>query len=137
MTDYGFDVKKETANVVKWIQDFFKENDLHLHVPEGAIPKDGPSAGITLLSAMASLVLDKSVDPHIGMTGELSLRGDVTAIGGLNEKLMAADRAGLKTILIPKENLDDLKKVPDEIKNKLKIIPVKNYKEAFKILDLD
>ena len=139
------DVMKESAEIAYTLlrsiypdkKDFFKENDLHLHVPEGAIPKDGPSAGITLLSAMASLVLDKSVDPHIGMTGELSLRGDVTAIGGLNEKLMAADRAGLKTILIPKENLDDLKKVPDEIKNKLKIIPVKNYKEAFKILDLD
>ena len=97
----------------------FEENDLHIHVPEGAVPKDGPSAGITMTTALASLVSGKAVAPTIAMTGEVSLRGVVTPIGGLPEKLMAASRAGIQTVFIPMENEDDLDEVPQEVKDKL------------------
>ena len=102
----------------------FKENDLHVHVPEGAVPKDGPSAGITLTTALASLVTGRTVEPTIAMTGEVSLRGVVSPIGGLPEKLMAAVRAGIKKVFIPEENVDDLEEVADEIKEALEIVPV-------------
>ena len=111
----------------------FKDNDLHIHVPEGAVPKDGPSAGITLTTALASLVMKKSVDNKTAMTGEVSLRGVVMPIGGLPEKPMAAERSGIKTVYIPKENLEDLKDVPDEVKQKLEIIPVSNVNEVLKL----
>ncbi len=102
----------------------FEQNDLHIHVPEGAVPKDGPSAGITLTTAIASLVTGKGVDPELAMTGEVSLRGDVMPIGGLPEKLMAALRAGVRRVFIPEENMDDLEDVAAEIREKLEIIPV-------------
>ena len=115
------------------LADKFKENDLHIHVPEGAVPKDGPSAGITLVTALSSLVTGKAVNPKIAMTGEVSLRGYVMPIGGLPEKLMAAERAGVKTVLIPKENEKDLDDVADEIKEQLKIIPIEKIEDALKI----
>ena len=93
-------------------------------MPEGAVPKDGPSAGITLTTAIASLVTGKGVDPELAMTGEVSLRGDVMPIGGLPEKLMAALRAGVRRVFIPEENMDDLEDVAAEIREKLEIIPV-------------
>ena len=108
----------------------FEENDLHIHVPEGAVPKDGPSAGITMTTALASLVSDRAVAPTIAMTGEVSLRGVVTPIGGLPEKLMAASRAGIQTVFIPMENEDDLDEVPQEVKDKLTIIPVADVEEV-------
>ena len=108
----------------------FEENDLHIHVPEGAVPKDGPSAGITMTTALASLVSDKAVAPTIAMTGEVSLRGVVTPIGGLPEKLMAASRAGIQTVFIPMENEDDLDEVPQEVKDKLTIIPVSDVTDV-------
>ena len=108
----------------------FEENDLHIHVPEGAVPKDGPSAGITMTTALASLVSDKAVAPTIAMTGEVSLRGVVTPIGGLPEKLMAASRAGIQTVFIPMENEDDLDEVPQEVKDKLTIIAVSDVTEV-------
>ena len=108
----------------------FEENDLHIHVPEGAVPKDGPSAGITMTTALASLVSGKAVAPIIAMTGEVSLRGVVTPIGGLPEKLMAASRAGIQTVFIPMENEDDLDEVPQEVKDKLTIIPVSDVTEV-------
>lgn len=110
----------------------FEENDIHIHVPEGAVPKDGPSAGITLTTAIASLVTGIKVSPHIAMTGEVSLRGNVMPIGGLNEKLMAAQRAGITTVYIPKDNIIDLKDVSKEITDKLEIIPVESVKEVLK-----
>ncbi|HAB93642.1 MAG TPA: endopeptidase La [Lachnospiraceae bacterium] len=110
----------------------FEENDLHIHVPEGAVPKDGPSAGITMTTALASLVSDRAVAPTIAMTGEVSLRGVVTPIGGLPEKLMAASRAGIQTVFIPSENEDDLDEVPQEVKDKLTIIPVSDVTEVLK-----
>lgn len=110
--------------------DVFEKNDLHVHVPAGAIPKDGPSAGITLTTAIASLINDRAVAPTFAMTGEVSLRGVVTAIGGLPEKLMAAQRAGIKTVFIPKDNVDDLRDVAEEVKQALDIVPVSEVKEV-------
>ena len=115
----------------------FETHDLHIHVPEGAVPKDGPSAGITLTTALASLILNKAVDPHYAMTGEVSLQGGVMPIGGLPEKLMAADRAGITHVLIPHENVEDLDDVADEVKERLTIIPVKTVKEVLKMLLAD
>lgn len=110
----------------------FKENDLHIHVPEGAVPKDGPSAGITLTTALASLLTGKAVSPEYAMTGEVSLRGNVMAIGGLPEKLMAAQRAGISKVLIPEANVDDLEDVAEEVREKLEIIPVKKVNDVLK-----
>ena len=110
----------------------YKDHDLHIHVPSGAVPKDGPSAGVTMTTALASLFTNKPVDPHIAMTGEVALRGSVDPIGGLSEKLMAAQRAGVTKVFIPKENVTDLKEVSDEVKNKIEIIPVENIKEILK-----
>lgn len=108
----------------------YEKCDLHIHVPEGAVPKDGPSAGITLTTAIASLVTDRAVAPSYAMTGEVSLRGAVTAIGGLPEKLMAAQRAGITTVFIPKENERDLADIDDEIKQRLEIVPVSDVDEV-------
>ncbi len=107
----------------------FEKQDIHIHVPSGAVPKDGPSAGITLATAIASLVLDKPVNSKIAMTGEISLQGRVMPIGGLPEKLMAAMRAGVQTVYIPQENEDDLRDVAQEIKEALQIIPVTEFKD--------
>ncbi len=123
------DVMKESAQIAVSLvksmfpdkAELFKKNDLHIHVPEGAVPKDGPSAGITLTTALASLVTGKKVSPKIAMTGEVSLRGVVSAIGGLPEKLMAAERAGIEKVFIPAENEEDLKDVAPEIREKLQI----------------
>ena len=110
----------------------FDKKDVHIHVPEGATPKDGPSAGVTLFTALASLVLKKPVKKKLAMTGEVSLRGEVLPIGGLPEKLMAAQRAGITTVLIPKKNEEDLKEVPEEITGKLSIIPVETIAQVAK-----
>ncbi len=111
----------------------FETHDLHIHVPEGAVPKDGPSAGITLTTALASLILNRAVDPHYAMTGEVSLQGGVMPIGGLPEKLMAATRAGISRVLIPAENMDDLDEVPQEVKDHLQITPVHDIREVLEI----
>lgn len=108
----------------------FEKNDLHIHVPAGAVPKDGPSAGITLVTALSSLVTGKAVPAEIAMTGEVSLRGGVMPIGGLPEKLMAAQRAGVKHVFIPYENRDNLDDVAEEVKEKLEITLVKTVREV-------
>ena len=110
----------------------FEDHDLHIHVPAGAVPKDGPSAGITLTTALSSLVTGKAVDTDIAMTGEVSLRGGVMPIGGLPEKLMAAQRAGIRKVFIPEDNMEDLEDVADEVKEKLEIIPVKKVTDVLK-----
>ncbi len=141
------DVMKESVRIaVSLVKDafpdkaeLFRENDLHIHVPAGAVPKDGPSAGVTLTTALASLVTGRVVDPHIAMTGEVSLRGAVSPIGGLPEKLMAAQRAGVTKVFIPKANLFDLKDVAAEVKEKLEIVPVSTVTDLLAetgILDL-
>lgn len=110
----------------------FKERDLHIHVPSGAVPKDGPSAGIALFTALASLITGLKVDSKIAMTGEITLRGAVLPIGGLKEKLLGAQRAGINKVLIPKDNLIDLKDVPEEVKNQLTVIPVETIEDVLK-----
>jgi len=110
----------------------FKETDLHIHVPSGAVPKDGPSAGIALFTALSSLVTGINVDSKLAMTGEITLRGAVLPIGGLKEKLLGAERAGIKKVLIPKDNLADLKDVPEEVKNEITIIPVETIEDIMK-----
>ena len=132
------DVMKESAQIALSLVKsmfpekgrIFKDNDIHIHIPEGAVPKDGPSAGITLTTALASLITGRAVSPEYAMTGEVSLRGVVMPIGGLPEKLMAAVRAGVKKVLIPEENMEDLEDVADEVKDKLEIIPVKDVREV-------
>ena len=114
--------------------DFYKKYDIHVHVPAGAIPKDGPSAGVAMIAAMVSLLTDIPVQEGFGMTGEISLRGNILPIGGLKEKSTAAHRAGLKHILAPKENEKDLEEIPDKIIKDLKITFVKDVEEALKLL---
>lgn len=110
----------------------FEENDLHIHVPEGAVNKDGPSAGVTITTALISLLTNKAVDKNIAMTGEITLRGRILAIGGLKEKVIGAQRAGINKIFIPRENEKDLDEIPTDVKSKIKFIIVKNYKEIYK-----
>jgi ATP-dependent Lon protease len=105
--------------------DFYQKNDIHIHLPEGATPKDGPSAGIGLCLAMVSALTGIPVRCDVAMTGEITLRGEVLMIGGLKEKLLAAHRGGIKTVLIPEENVKDLAEIPENIKNRLDIHPVK------------
>jgi len=105
--------------------DFHEKLDIHIHVPEGATPKDGPSAGIAMTTALVSVLTDVPVKAGVAMTGEITLRGEVLAIGGLKEKLLAAHRGGIKTVLIPEENVKDLAEIPDNVKNRLEIVPVK------------
>lgn len=110
----------------------FSENDIHIHVPEGAVNKDGPSAGITITTALISLFTEQSVDKQIAMTGEITLRGRVLAIGGLKEKVIGAHRAGITRIFLPKENEKDLDEIPSEIKNSIKFIFIRNYSDIYK-----
>ena len=113
--------------------DFFETHDLHIHVPEGATPKDGPSAGVGMVTALMSVITNTQVRSDVAMTGEVTLRGKVLAIGGLKEKLLAAHRGGIKTVLIPEENERDLKEIPDNIKQELEIIPVKWVDEVLDV----
>ena len=135
------DVMKESAQTalsyVKAHADDFKinptlfnENDIHIHVPEGAIPKDGPSAGVTMATAIVSALTRRTVKRNLGMTGEITLRGAVLPIGGLREKSIAAHRSGLNTILIPHLNIADIEDIPNEVKSALNIIPVKTIEEV-------
>ena len=132
------DVMKESAETaVSLIKSLFMDSDLdfktrdiHIHIPEGAVPKDGPSAGITMFTAVLSLVTGIEVDASLAMTGEISLTGQVLPIGGLPEKLLAAANAGIKRVLIPKENVEDLDEVPEEAKKALKIIPVETAEDV-------
>ena len=107
----------------------FEKKDIHVHVPEGATPKDGPSAGVGMVTSIVSVLSGIPVKRDIAMTGEITLRGRVLPIGGLKEKLLAALRGGLKTVLIPQENEKDLAEIPDNVKRGLKIIPVKTVDE--------
>ena len=114
--------------------EFYENQDMHIHVPEGATPKDGPSAGIAMCTAVTSVLAQLPVRADVAMTGEITLRGEVLKIGGLKEKLLAARRGGIKTVIIPEENVRDLKEIPDKITDKLTIKPVKWVDEVFKIV---
>jgi ATP-dependent Lon protease len=122
------------ANADKFNIDFemFNTNDIHIHAPEGAIPKDGPSAGVTIATAIISALSNREVRHDIGMTGEITLRGSVLPIGGVREKSIAAHRVGLNKILIPKENLRDLDEVPESVKQNMEIIPIETIDDAVK-----
>jgi ATP-dependent Lon protease len=135
------DVMQESAKAaLSWVRthaeswgipmDFFKEHDIHFHVPEGAVPKDGPSAGIAMTTALTSALLSIPVRQDVAMTGEITLRGRVLPIGGLKEKLLAANRANLKEVLIPKGNAKDLETVPNTVLKKLRIIQVEQMTEV-------
>ena len=110
----------------------FKDRDLHIHFPAGATPKDGPSAGITIFTALASLVTGRPVSSHLAMTGEVSLSGNVLPIGGLREKLYGAQRAGITKVLIPWDNRQDLAEVPASVKEKLEIVPVRTVEDVLR-----
>lgn len=116
---------------------FYSTKDIHIHAPEGAVPKDGPSAGITMATALYSALSNKKVRHDVAMTGEITLRGKVLPIGGLNEKSMAAYKNGVKTVIIPKENSRDLAEIDEEVKNNVTFIPVSDIKEVLKIAVLD
>ncbi len=113
--------------------DFYQKNDVHLHMPEGATPKDGPSAGIGMCTALVSALTRIPVRSDVAMTGEITLRGEVLPIGGLKEKLLAAQRGGIAIVLIPEENEKDLVEIPDNIKGKLDIRPVRWIDEVLEI----
>ena len=113
-------------------EDFFEKHDIHVHIPEGAVPKDGPSAGITMATAMLSAITEQKVRADLAMTGEVTLRGRVLPIGGLKEKLLAAKNAGIKTVLIPKENKIDVDGLSTEITKGLEILPVESMDEVLK-----
>ncbi len=114
------------------ISDFYKTKDIHIHVPEGAVPKDGPSAGITMATALVSALTERPVHRDVAMTGEITLRGRVLAIGGLKEKSLAAYRAGIKTIIIPEDNKKDLEDIPQNIRNEINFVPVSSMEQVLK-----
>ena len=126
-------VVRSRSQVLGLEQDFYQKNDIHLHMPEGATPKDGPSAGVGMCTALVSALTRIPVKSDVAMTGEITLRGEVLPIGGLKEKLLAAHRGGIKTVLIPDENVKDLAEIPDNIKGNLNIKPVKWIDEVLQI----
>ena len=138
------DVMKESAGISKSLvrsmakeydieEGFFEKSDIHLHIPEGAVPKDGPSAGVTMTTAIISAITGKRVRADVAMTGEITLRGKVLPIGGLKEKLLAAKLAGVKTVCVPKENEVDVSELSAEITGGLEIVYVKDIKEVLKV----
>lgn len=111
----------------------FEDNSIHIHVPAGAQPKDGPSAGVTMMTAIVSLALGRKVRSDVAMTGEISLRGKVLPIGGLKEKVLAAHRAGIRTIIIPKRNEADLEDLPKELRDEMTFVPVDDAREVLTV----
>ena len=129
----GISYLRSVSRQYKIEDDFFEKHDIHIHIPEGAVPKDGPSAGITMATAMISAVTERKVRADLAMTGEITLRGRVLPIGGLKEKLLAAKNAGIRTVLVPKENKKDVEEIANEITKGLEIIPVSHMDEVLKI----
>jgi ATP-dependent Lon protease len=125
-------VRSNIAEVAAELPDsWFAEHDLHIHVPAGAIPKDGPSAGITIATALVSLVSDRIVRADVAMTGEITLTGQVLPIGGLREKSLAAQRAGLKRVIFPRENEPDLEELPAETRAAMQFVPADTIEDVF------
>jgi ATP-dependent Lon protease len=126
-------VVRKRSTALGIADDFYQKNDIHIHLPEGATPKDGPSAGIGICTAMVSVLTGIPVRADVAMTGEITLRGEVLPIGGLKEKLLAAHRGGIKTVLIPEENVKDLAEIPENIKDHLEIVPVKWFDRVLEL----
>ena len=123
-------VVRSRSQILGVSPDFNENKDIHIHVPEGATPKDGPSAGVGMCTALVSALTDIPVKGDVAMTGEITLRGEVLPIGGLKEKLLAAHRGGISKVLIPEENEKDLAEIPKNIKDKLNIVPVKWFEQV-------
>ena len=123
---------RSRAELLKLDQSFFEKSDIHLHIPAGAQPKDGPSAGVTMATALVSLISGRPVRADVGMTGEITLRGQVLPVGGIKEKVLAAHRAGLKTVILPKRNASDLEDLPEEVRKSMKFIFVETVDEVLK-----
>lgn len=111
-------------------EDFYKTQDLHIHIPEGATPKDGPSAGVTMCTAMISTLTNTPVRKDIAMTGEITLRGKVLPVGGIKEKVLAAHRAGIRKVLLPADNKADIDDIPEKVRNEIEFVLISNAKEA-------
>src|SRR5699024_10868080 len=126
----AFSYVRSRTKILGIEEDFYKKYDIHIHVPEGATPKDGPSAGITIATALVSALTNRAVKREVGMTGEITLRGHVLPIGGLKEKSLSAHRAGITTIIMPKENEKDLDDIPKSVREELTFIPVKHLDEV-------
>jgi ATP-dependent Lon protease len=126
-------VVRSRASGLRINEDFYEKRDIHVHVPEGATPKDGPSAGIGMVTALVSSLTGNPVRADVAMTGEITLRGEVLPIGGLKEKLLAAHRGGIKRVLIPFDNVRDLKDIPDNVKGDIEICPVKWIDEVLEL----
>jgi ATP-dependent Lon protease len=124
---------RANAKALGIAEDFFDDRDLHIHVPAGAIPKDGPSAGVTMLTALTSLLTGRKVKKNLAMTGEITLRGQVLPVGGIKEKVLAAHRAGIREIILPKPNQKDLEDVPETVKNQITFHPVEKMREVTRI----
>jgi len=124
---------RSRSEALSLAEDFYEKDDIHIHLPEGAIPKDGPSAGITMATAMISALTGRKVRGDVAMTGEITLRGNVLPIGGLKEKTLAAYREGMKTIVLPQENAPDIEDIPDTVREALEFVPVTHMDEVLKI----
>jgi ATP-dependent Lon protease len=129
----GYTYLRANAAALRIPADFYRNTDLHVHVPEGAIPKDGPSAGVTMIVSMLSALTNRAPSPALAMTGEITLRGRVLAVGGIKEKVIAAHRAGIRHILMPKENEKDFPDIPAEVRKDIKFTLVEYVSEVVKI----
>ncbi|MPM65764.1 Lon protease [bioreactor metagenome] len=130
----AFSLLKSRAGGYGIAEDIFEKHNFHIHVPDGATPKDGPSAGITITAALYSLLTGRQTRPALAMTGEVNLRGQVTAIGGLKEKVIAALRSGIQTVVIPEENVKDIEEIPDMVRSKLEFKPVADVDTALAVI---
>ena len=129
----ALDYVKANADKFKIDSELFANNDIHIHVPEGAVPKDGPSAGVAITCAIISCLSGRHVNPDVAMTGEVTLRGNALPIGGLREKSLAALRSGIKTIIVPNDNKKDVEELPQEVKDNLKIVYMKKVEDAIAV----